>query len=143
MKHLIAPAVNVLIIKDDRILMSRRANTGWLDGHLCLPGGHVEKDETPTQTMVREMREELGVEVGEDELEFVCVVYSTSSPVVYSSYEFRLMNTDYVFINTEPEKCSELVWVSIDALPEETIDRFRSVIEIGYKKKQPYIVTAD
>ena len=143
MKHLIAPAVNVLIIKDDRILMSRRANTGWLDGHLCLPGGHVEKDETPTQTMVREMREELGVEVGEDELEFVCVVYSTSSPVVYSSYEFRLMNTDYDFINTEPEKCSELVWVSIDALPEETIDRFRSVIEIGYKKKQPYIVTAD
>lgn len=143
MKHLVAPAVNVLIIKDNMILMSRRANTGWLDGHLCLPGGHVENEETPTQALVREIKEELGVAISEAELEFVCVAYNMSSPTMYSSYEFKLVNTQYEFKNTEPEKCSELVWVDTNKLPKETIGRFRLIIEAGYRNKQPYIVTSD
>jgi mutator protein MutT len=73
MKHLIAPSVNVFVIKGNKVLLSRRAITGWMDGYLCPPGGHVEKGETPLIAIVREIKEELGVKVKEKDLEFVCV----------------------------------------------------------------------
>lgn len=143
MKYTVAPATNVLIIRDGKVLLSRRANTSWLNGHLCLPGGHVEEGETPQQALIREIKEELGVTVREDELKFLCSVYSTSKPTGYASFEFQLLNKSYDFINNEPDKCSELVWADIDSLPKETIERFRMVIEEGYKKGSSYIITDD
>lgn len=143
MKYTVAPATNVLVIRDGKVLLSRRANTDWLNGHLCLPGGHVEEGETPHQALIREIKEELGVTVRENELKFICSVYSTSTPTGYASFEFQLVNTSYNFINNEPDKCSELVWADLDSLPEETIERFRMVIEEGYQQGSSYIVTDD
>lgn len=143
MKYTVAPATNVLVIRDGKVLLSRRANTNWLNGHLCLPGGHIEEGEKPQQALIREIQEELGVTVREDELKFFCTAYSTSKPMGYASFEFQLINNDYRFINNEPNKCSELIWADIDSLPEETIERFRMVIEDGYKRGLPYIITDD
>ena len=131
------------MIRDGKVLLSRRANTNWLNGHLCLPGGHVEEGETPQRALIREIEEELGVAVREDELKFLCSVYCTSKPTGYASFEFQLLNNSYDFINNEPDKCSELIWADIDSLPKETIGRFRRVIEDGYKKGLRYIVTDD
>lgn len=144
MKYTVVPATNVLVIRNGKILLSRRKNTAWLDGHLCLPGGHVEKDETPRQALVREIQEELGVTVREDDLKFVCTAYCTSIPEAYVSFEFQLINTDYDFINNEPDKCAELIWADMDSLPEKTINRFKMIIEDGYDGKgSTYIVTPD
>lgn len=68
----IVPAVNVLIVKNNRVLFTRRQNKSWGNGKLVLPGGHVEKDETPTNAIIREVYEELGVSVNKDHLKFLC-----------------------------------------------------------------------
>lgn len=137
MKHLVAPSVNVYVIKKDKLLLSRRANTGWMDSKLCAPGGHVEQGETPTQAMVREIEEELGVSVDPKDLEFLCVAARNTAPTEYVAYEFMIKDKDYKFTNNEPEKCGELVWVDPNNPGDDVIEDFRLIIEqsiVGNKK---------
>lgn len=52
-------AAAVVFDDDDRVLLMKRADTGtW-----CLPGGIVEVTESPAETVVRETREETGLDV--------------------------------------------------------------------------------
>lgn len=46
------------------LLCHRRADRDWYPDVWDLPGGHVGSGETPAQALVRELGEELGVEVG-------------------------------------------------------------------------------
>lgn len=121
------------------VLMSRRANTGWQDGKLCAPGGHVEEGETPTQGMIREIHEELGVEVKAEDLEFSCVAQRKTESDEYVAFEFVLRDKNYKFENTEPEKCSELVWVDPTNLPEDIIEDFRIIIESSINSNKKFI----
>lgn len=130
-------SVNVYIVEQCKVMLSRRANTGWLDGHLCAPGGHVEEGETPIEAMLREIKEELGVDVNPQDLDFLCVAQRNSKPEQYVAFEFVIKNKGYKYINAEPEKCSELVWVDINDLPKETIPDFKQIVDealIGGKK---------
>ena len=53
-----------LLRRGDRVLLCHRsADRTWYPDAWDLPGGHVEDGETPEQALVRELREELGVEV--------------------------------------------------------------------------------
>ena len=139
MSHLIAPSVNIFIIKGSKVLLGRRLNTGWMDGYLCPPGGHVEKGETPVIAALRELREELGIGVNTEDLEFACVAARNTSPNEYVAYEFIIRNKDYVFENNEPDKCSELIWADLKNLPEDVIEHFRQIIAEGIVGKKPYL----
>jgi 8-oxo-dGTP diphosphatase len=59
------PVVGVLgLIQDGpRLLMIRRAKNVKAPLTWCFPGGHIEDGETEAQALVREMREELHIEV--------------------------------------------------------------------------------
>jgi 8-oxo-dGTP pyrophosphatase MutT (NUDIX family) len=52
---------SAVLLKDDRILLVRISNHGrsWW----CLPGGTIEPDETPEETVMRELREEVNLRV--------------------------------------------------------------------------------
>ncbi len=139
MKHLVAPSVNIFIINGSKVLLGRRANTGWMDGHLCPPGGHVEEGETPVIAALREIQEELGVAVDPKDLEFACVAARNTSPVEYVAYEFVIRDKDYQFMNAELDRCSELVWVELDNLPEDVIDHFEQIIKESIIGKSTYL----
>jgi 8-oxo-dGTP diphosphatase len=51
------------LVRDGRLLLTRRPVGDPLAGFWELPGGKVEADETPEAALAREWREELGVEV--------------------------------------------------------------------------------
>lgn len=61
-KPVLLVAACALIDRDGRILMSQRPTGKDFAGKWEFPGGKMEKNETPEQTVVRELREELGVE---------------------------------------------------------------------------------
>lgn len=61
------------LVRDGRLLLTRRPDEDPLAGFWELPGGKVEADETPEAALAREWREELGVEV------------ESSGPLTFSS----------------------------------------------------------
>jgi len=49
--------------EDGKWLMIRRSRHVWTPGKVCFPGGTIEVGETQEAAAVREMREELGIDV--------------------------------------------------------------------------------
>ena len=54
--------VGAAVVRDGRVLASRRTEPPRLAGLWEFPGGKVEAGETPEETLIRELREELGIE---------------------------------------------------------------------------------
>jgi len=57
----ITPAVYLVLMKENKILLSQRYNTGYFDNHYSFPAGHLDGEETLKQAMVREAKEETGI----------------------------------------------------------------------------------
>ncbi|UCD93704.1 MAG: NUDIX hydrolase, partial [Candidatus Zixiibacteriota bacterium] len=66
------PAAGALVIQDNKILMVKRAVTPRI-GWWCLPAGFMEWSEHPSETAIREIREETGLDI---QLESLFEVYS-------------------------------------------------------------------
>src|SRR3954454_15298876 len=58
----VAAAVYGILRNGDRLLLIRRTATGYRDGQLSLPAGHLDGGEDAIAGLVRELREEIGVE---------------------------------------------------------------------------------
>lgn len=70
-RHLTRTAVFVILEKDGKIFFLRRANTGWADGMLTVPAGHVDKGDNVTEAAIIETKEEACVDVTAEDLEFL------------------------------------------------------------------------
>lgn len=63
-KHL---GVYGIIIENNKIVLVKK-NSGPYDGKLDLPGGTIEFGETPQEALIRELEEEIGINLKEYEL---------------------------------------------------------------------------
>ncbi|MGB6116919.1 MAG: 8-oxo-dGTP diphosphatase MutT [Mesorhizobium sp.] len=61
-KKILLVAACALVDADGRVLLSERPEGKQLAGLWEFPGGKVEAGETPEETLVRELQEELGIE---------------------------------------------------------------------------------
>ncbi|CAM5603230.1 2-methoxy-6-polyprenyl-1,4-benzoquinol methylase, mitochondrial [Streptomyces antimycoticus] len=66
--------VHLILRRGDEVLLARRANTGYADGLLHAPSGHVEDGEDVRAAMLRETAEEIGLTLGPDEVRVVLVL---------------------------------------------------------------------
>ncbi|MEN9390682.1 MAG: hypothetical protein RLZZ283_782 [Candidatus Parcubacteria bacterium] len=108
--------------------MLRRANTGFQDGNYGLPAGHMDGNETAREACVREMKEEIGIDLLPDNLSLVHVSHRKGSQD--ERFDFFWAASDYAgeIRNMEPEKCDDLSWHPLGALPENTIEYIRQAI---------------
>ena len=107
-----------------------------MDGFYQMPSGHIEAGEYPAEAAIREAKEEVGVVIAPSDLEFVHASYrinEVDDAGNYADYFFRATRWEGDVVNTEPEKCDELVWVPIDVLPEHTVPVVKEVM--GYIKQ--------
>ena len=56
----VVSAVHLLMVERGRVLLSRRASTGFEDGRWSVPAGHLDGGETARAAAAREAHEELG-----------------------------------------------------------------------------------
>jgi ADP-ribose pyrophosphatase YjhB (NUDIX family) len=119
--------VHLLLVVDGRILLLKRANTGYEDGNYGLVAGHVDGGEPLSGAMAREAREESGLSIDPRDLTMVHVMHRRDGEERMSFF-FTASAWQGEPCNMEPDKCDELRWFSIDALPENTVPYIRDAI---------------
>jgi 8-oxo-dGTP diphosphatase len=97
-----------LIDRDNRVLISRRPGGKPMAGLWEFPGGKVGEGETPETALVRELREELGIEVCD-----TCLAPFTFASHSYE--QFHLLMPLYLCRSWEgemtPREGQEIKWV--------------------------------
>src|SRR3990167_3802399 len=108
-KFKIIPSVYLILIKDNKILLLRRFNTGFEDGNYSLPAGHLNGGEKATDAMVREAKEETGISVSAGDLKIVHVMHRIGADERVNFFFSATRWTGEPAIQ-EFDKCDDLQW---------------------------------
>ncbi len=131
-RHSNVPASYLVLFKGDQVLLLKRANTGFYDGHYSVIAGHVEPGESFTDCVIREAKEEAGILIAMDHLKVAHVMHRNSGEQVNNERVdtfFIAEKWENNIVNQEPEKCDDLSWFDLDRLPENMIPYVKEVIE--------------
>ena len=113
-------AVYLIGKKNDTFLLGKRISNHMND-HWSLPAGHVYEGESCSKAIIREISEECGITLKNEDIELTGAMHHYSAPFDYSNYIFTADLSNYKPINTEPNKCSELKFFSINKLPNTIV----------------------
>ncbi len=129
-RHKVVPAVYLFLKKDRKIFLTRRFQTGYEDGKYMVPSGHVEKGESLTEATVRETMEEVGISVRPKDLRLVHTMYRPAHDATGERADFFFEADAWQGepYNKEPDKCDEVGWFPLDALPENIVAYLRIAI---------------
>lgn len=119
--------VHLLFIREGKVLLSRRFNTGYADGQYSVPAGHLDGGETVRDAAAREAREETGVRIEAGDIHFSSVMHRVEGDERVDFFVQVLKWSGEPF-NAEPDKCGDLCWVDLNALPEDAIPYVRRAI---------------
>ena len=112
-KNLVIVASIAIIDANDQILIAKRPNKKHLSGFWEFPGGKVEKGESPENALIREVKEELNIDINNK-----CIAPLTFSEFNYE--KFHLLLLLYVCRRWEGEPMSmeknEIKWVKVNTL---------------------------
>ena len=112
-KNLVIVASIALIDANNQILIAKRPNKKHLSGFWEFPGGKVEKGESPENALIREVKEELNIDINNK-----CIAPLTFSEFDYK--KFHLLLLLYVCRRWEGEPMSmeknEIKWVKANTL---------------------------
>lgn len=119
--------VSGIIIKDNKILVHKAKK---FDGY-CFPGGHVKLKETTKESIVREIKEEVGIDVLIEDIlcideNIYCSNGVTSQEINYYFYLKVLSNIETREFNKEEFdngviKIHEFIWIPIEEYSKFTI----------------------
>lgn len=108
----------VVVNEDGQVLLIQRGPRARNEqGLWATPGGAVERDEIPTEAIIREVWEECGIEIA-----VLCQLGTFDHQLndgeqwVSMAYLTQIMKGEPAI--REPEKCSACGWFALDALPE-------------------------
>ena len=128
-KDLVTVSALVLLDQDKRILISERPQSKFMQGFWEFPGGKLEKGENPEICLIREIKEEIGVD-----LENFCF-----SPLIFTLNEYENFNVLlllYICREWEgivsPKENQNIKWVFVNKL-------FDCNLLPGDQKLIPYI----
>ena len=112
-----------------QVLLAKRANTNYMDGFWDFAGsGHVEKNETATEALIREIREEVGIEVQPCDTAFAHLTHTVDGEWTYCDIYFAVERYSGRPRIAEPDKCAELRWFAADQLPADMIVRRKDAL---------------
>ena len=101
-----------LVFHDGRLLITQRRPDDHLGGLWEFPGGKLESGESFSQCLIRELREELGIEVRVgDEIEDITHSYPEKT------VHLKFFTCELLKGEAQPLHCHALAWITRDELP--------------------------
>jgi 8-oxo-dGTP diphosphatase len=128
----VIPTAYLVLVREDKILLARRYNTGFQDGQYSFPAGHLSgNEETLSQAVIREAREEIGVEIDSADLELVHVMHRkqrepTDERRISLFFMAKKWRGEPRIM--EPDKCDDLNWFELAGLPDNTIPYIKQAV---------------
>lgn len=129
MKAIFKSAVHMILINDNKILLQKRKGSKLWPGYYALPAGHIDEGETQYDALVREAKEELGIEINLDDIISSYVVlrrnfFKIDGKILepYIDYYFEIKQYNGIPKIIEEDKCDELIWADVNNLPEPFIN---------------------
>ena len=111
-------AVSVIFIENDNGEFLMQKTSKEKGGHYSSTGGHVDSGETPLQTIKREVKEELGIDILSDEIEeYGYLLYDM--PLRYLFYLKKNIDIDDIKVQKE----------EVDYVKYMTVDEIERLIE--------------
>lgn len=111
-------SVSANIIKNGKMLLEYNSKHGYY----TLPGGKQNGNETPVETLVRELKEELNISITEMGNLHCLTTYETEFPKgssnirTFTDYNIDIHGYTGEITNMETESCSNLVWMSLEEM---------------------------
>ncbi len=127
-------SVHLLLIKENKILLMRRKDTGFADGFYSMPAGKLEPKESVENAIIREVKEEINIDIKNETLKTIQVMNRNGIDRERIDYFFTVDRWNGEIKNNEPNKCDDLKWFDLDYLPENIIPYIKEAI-INYNKK--------
>lgn len=107
-------AQKIILIRDKKVLITRDSR----DQIWELPGGRLNEGENPQTGVLREVEEELGVDVAVERVVYINqFLHSNNKPALVIIYQARLVDESAVF-SPDPLEVAQMEWV--DALDWHT-----------------------
>ena len=117
------------VIKDNKVLLIYRTNTGFADNKYGLIGGKIEENESARQAVIRELNEEIGITVKPEDARLVHVMSFQGQTRPCMSLIFAIKSWQGEPYNKEIDKHGHIAWFSLDNLPETIIPRHKHILE--------------
>lgn len=122
------PAVHLFLVREDEVLLLLRENTGYEDGNYSVVAGHLDGGEEVVEAVIREAREEAGIELRADDVEVVGVMHRNSGDERVDFF-VTASRWDGEVVNREPHKCGGLEWFPLQELPDNMVAYVRVALE--------------
>ena len=106
-RHMLVCDVHLLLINSmGDVLFGWCQSTGYKDGAWGLPSGHLEAGESVMTALIREAREDIGVTIDDQAVEFAHVMHNSSGGGQVAFF-FVVRNWAGDPENREPSKCTQ------------------------------------
>ena len=128
----VKPAVYIALVREGKVLLQRRKDTGYFDGQLSLVAGHLFPGESALTAAKREVAEEVGIELDADSLVLTGVVHRPSvegGSLARVDFLVLALNWEGEPVNAEPEAASELAWIPLGQMPEDCAPEIRLLLK--------------
>ena len=135
-KPKIIPGIHLLFRRVDEesgeneYLLHKRIGTNFFDGYYSVPGGHIERYETPLECAMREAKEELGITLKPNQLEVVNLIYRIKEKEgeVRPDLCFLIKQWKGTISNGEPKKHKKPEWYLISKFPNKMVPYVKQAI---------------
>jgi 8-oxo-dGTP pyrophosphatase MutT (NUDIX family) len=121
---------HVILRREGKVLLLRRAGNVYATGMLCLPSGHLEEGESILSAAVRETKEETGIGLDPETLRLALSIHERHPGTTHArvGFVFEPASWGGEPVNAEPGKCSGFVWADPAHLPPDTVGYTAAII---------------
>ncbi len=127
-RYRVKVAVYLILIRNGKILLQLRKGTDYMCGVWGVPSGHLESGESCVAALVRETREETGLEFDQDDLICSLVQHRVGSEYLCLYYTVRpgvKLAEPHVM---EPDKCAGLEFFDLHTLPDSIVPELKDYL---------------